>query len=115
MDFKCTGCGACCRVIGRAIAEADKQPDPFIRNLLKKFPHRAKPDGSCSKLGEDGKCTIYDKRPLLCNVEKLWKRHHKNKESKAEFFARSARACNQLIVSQNLDRKFFMNPLDYRK
>lgn len=67
MRFPCTGCGACCRTINRHEGHIvrDDPSDPYY------FPYQWDETGKCEMLGEDNKCTIYESRPLLCNVDGL--------------------------------------------
>ncbi len=68
MSFNCTGCGLCCKEIGNIIKS--KPPFPWMEAAHNAFPYKAKADGSCEKL-KDNKCTVYDDRPLLCNIERM--------------------------------------------
>lgn len=55
MDFQCDKCGICCK-------------------LLKGIPQLAafdRGDGVCIHL-KDNLCSIYDSRPDICNVEKMY-------------------------------------------
>lgn len=49
-NWKCIQCGACCK------------------NVKALLPDFALPDGRCSKLGEDNRCSIYDNRPEVCKM-----------------------------------------------
>ena len=71
-DFPCTSCGECCKKVG-AILASKEEFDPFTKFLIDKFPYETQwQNGWCEKLiEEDGeyKCSVYDERPLLCNVK----------------------------------------------
>jgi Fe-S-cluster containining protein len=69
MSFNCTSCGQCCRKIGKILTTP--APYPFMERALREFPHKAREDGVCEMLGEDNRCTVYDDRPLLCNIEQM--------------------------------------------
>ena len=56
--WKCKECGACCYFIDKA------------KKMGYEFPYKAKKDGSCEKL-IDNRCSIYEDRPDICNVEKV--------------------------------------------
>ena len=56
--WKCKECGACCYFIDKA------------KKMGYEFPYKAKKDGSCEKL-IDNRCSIYENRPDICNVEKV--------------------------------------------
>jgi len=67
MEFPCTKCGCCCRKIERLKAYlSDDILDPFY------FPYKI--EGGCEML-RDNLCSVYEKRPLLCNIMKLIKFH----------------------------------------
>lgn len=68
-EFNCTGCGLCCKQIGHIVKNG--APFDFLEKATREFPYQAKEDGSCEKLDENNKCTVYDHRPLLCNINKL--------------------------------------------
>ena len=65
-DFPCDQCGACCRVI------------------------------DCSFLTADNKCSIYEKRPFICNTKKMFDEVYSKSMSKAMYFKQSEVACNKL-------------------
>ena len=56
--WKCKECGACCYFIDKA------------KKMGYEFPYKANKDGSCEKL-VDNRCSIYETRPDICNVEKV--------------------------------------------
>ena len=90
----CTGCGACCRVIVLDAAPREVQqmaaltrvlgiPSDHVfaaehwRPLTREeamrlnpfYTARLAPDAhlySCDRLGADGRCTVYEERPLVC-------------------------------------------------
>ena len=67
-DFECTSCGLCCKEIGHIIGS--KAPFEWMQKATDDFPYKANEDGSCEKL-IDNKCSVYDNRPLLCDVERM--------------------------------------------
>ena len=86
----CTRCGECCRHIGHIPALAD-----FARE-----------DGSCKFLGEDNLCTIYEERPTICNVAKVYEEFFKYRVPEEIFYEKTAEACKKLqkgIVSYHED------------
>jgi Fe-S-cluster containining protein len=98
IKFPCTKCGACCKRAG----ESGLMP--------------AKKDGSCIYLNKDNTCSIYNKRPDICNLDKLYK-HLKlqgaklhgvfsPKMSKKEWYIKNAEACNKFIEEDGLDKKY---------
>lgn len=56
MSFHCDKCGLCCRMLANV-----PQLAAYDRG-----------DGVCRFLGQDNLCTIYDKRPDICNVAKMY-------------------------------------------
>ena len=79
-EFKCNRCGCCCKNIGY-VEEAD-------------FLNRG--DGVCKYYSFDEKmCMIYDFRPDICRVDKMYKRF-KDKMSWDEYIDLSYESCEQL-------------------
>lgn len=68
-EFKCTSCGLCCKNIAGVVAGA--VPFPFLAKATREFPYQAKADGSCEKLDENDRCSVYDHRPLLCDIGRM--------------------------------------------
>jgi Fe-S-cluster containining protein len=68
-EFECTSCGLCCKKIGLMLTLPPARP--YLAKARAKFPYKAKKDGSCEKLDEDNKCTVYADRPLMCNISRL--------------------------------------------
>ena len=60
--FKCTKCGICCRNIGE----------------IPELAEYHKGDGVCIYLSEDNLCMIYQTRPDICNVEKMYTLRYKD-------------------------------------
>jgi hypothetical protein len=62
MNFPCTGCGCCCKVINWAdkIVVRDDPDHPLY------FPYTHN-EGVCEKL-IDNKCSVYETRPALCRI-----------------------------------------------
>ena len=99
MEFPCTGCGGCCRLLGGILKSPETQENYVMRLAVQTFPFKADATGACEKL-VDGKCSVYEDRPLLCNVEELGKAMRVNE---AEWFKANAFACNRIIDLLNLD------------
>jgi len=69
--FPCTGCGCCCRVINKLIDGAVKLQPQFPAIDLS-FPYGWDESGTCEKFDkESNRCTIYEKRPLVCRVDEI--------------------------------------------
>lgn len=69
MAFNCTGCGECCKQIGKTLV-AQHTLIPWMRAVVREFPYKAKENGHCEMLVDD-KCSVYEDRPLLCNIDKM--------------------------------------------
>lgn len=73
MSFACHQCGSCCRQLGTALATAAALPaGTGLHAAGAAFPHAVRPDGSCSQLRADHRCGVYENRPLLCDVDRLF-------------------------------------------
>jgi Fe-S-cluster containining protein len=98
-SFPCTGCGCCCRRINQAVRHfnINDKKHPLY------FPYGWDEDGVCDNLTEDNKCTIYEERPLICNIEKFGKYMELNPK---EFFAQNIRACNYMMDLDNIPLQF---------
>lgn len=102
--YPCTACGQCCRRIDKGIKE--------VKNLLKgnkvsssllKFPYKWDETGKCEKLGEDGKCTVYETRPNLCRIDWIIE---KAKLDKNTFYPTLMNSCNKLMEDEGVDEKY---------
>lgn len=104
IKFQCSGCSECCKRIGNLTKKQRKKLD---------FPYKAKKDGSCEKLTEDGKCSVYENRPSICSVEKTYEKFHApHGRTKKEVYLQENKICNDLIKQANLDKKYLLD-LDY--
>ena len=97
--FPCSGCGACCRRVKQAV----QHHNITDKNHPLYFPYRWDKSGACEHLGEDNKCKIYLKRPLLCNIDKYAEYIGADKKV---FFALNIQACNQLMDSDGIPLHF---------
>ena len=68
VKFKCSSCGACCRMAG----------------ILGEMPRRK--DGACAFLTEDNQCSVYIFRPDKCRVKKPFKETAKLCDKLQELF-----------------------------
>ena len=59
--------------------------------------HLDRGDGVCVHL-HDNLCAIYDSRPLICNVEKMYYTFFKDTMTPEEFIALNLEACRKLSV-----------------
>lgn len=89
--FECTGCSKCCRVRGdvwatrretqRMARAVGVSADDFEKRYVSRRKVDVPPgwarlasqsDGGCVFLDKDGKCTVYDARPLQCRAYPFW-------------------------------------------
>lgn len=97
IKFNCTGCGACCKLVGRMVFDARLrvemgEEDGVIKELAE-FPYPAKEDGSCSMLNPDNTCAIYEDRPDICKVHKMYDKYHSHRVTRQEYYAENEKAC----------------------
>jgi len=101
IDFPCTECGECCRHVGTILSKTDI-PDTPIGRLFRDFPYGVNEEGYCEML-IDGKCSVYENRPLVCNIKQMNKYFYNNS---AEHYLNCALVCNFLIDKAGLDKKY---------
>ena len=94
-SFPCSLCGMCCKRVNIAIEHYKLLEPEFI------FPFKVI-EGVCSKL-EDNKCSVYEDRPILCNVDRL---SEKWGIEKGYFYEVNKTVCNILMDENNIDLKF---------
>ena len=97
MKFPCTLCGNCCRSVGKQIEFARLAKDnggtsPIIDEILS-FPYKVDETGACEKL-VDNKCSVYEDRPDICNVNKIYDKYGKDLQmSLKQWHKLNIRAC----------------------
>jgi len=105
MEFPCTGCGVCCQKIRDTLNNAeDMKSLSVLYKALKEFPYEPNEDGSCSML-EDNRCSVYEDRPLLCNIKKLGEVSGYHQTT---WYSLNAISCNILIKEAGLDESYFV-------
>ena len=102
--FPCTQCGLCCKQLKSSLDNLNSFP-LVIQDLLKRFPHQTKPDGSCSMLNDDGSCSVYENRPIICNIDLMGQLLHIDTP---ELYRINAESCNTLINNANLNPKYLV-------
>lgn len=85
MKFNCDCCGICCKNIGNI-------------PQLKFYDNGS---GQCIHLTKDNKCSIYDKRPEICNVSIMYKKYYSNSFTKIEFYELNYKICIKLKNMHN--------------
>lgn len=99
MIFPCTKCGACCRRIKQVVENIGA----VTKNSPYYFPFLWNEAGHCEKLTETGRCSVYPKRPLICNVKNM--SEHFNIPID-QFINDNISYCNKLIEDDQMPRKF---------
>lgn len=93
IDFNCTKCGACCKLI----------PD----DALKFFNLPIASGGGCGNLLSDNTCKIYNDRPDVCNTKTMWNKYYQHQVSWEEYCKMSEEICKTLInimENKNVDK-----------
>jgi hypothetical protein len=81
MSFQCIKCGICCRRLERIYLFSDLD----------------RGDGTCKYLNEiTNLCTIYEKRPLKCNVDLMYREQFYLQMSREEYYKKNYVACRML-------------------
>ena len=80
MKFNCDKCGICCRNLNRSD--------------LYTFLDRG--DGVCKYLTNSNLCSIYDERPILCQIDKAYEIYFKETLTKEEYYQLNYNACIKL-------------------
>ena len=89
--FPCTGCGLCCRHI-EDIAELK---DYNLGN------------GVCKYFDiTTNSCTIYNHRPDICKVDKMFDIKYHQYFSKEDFYEKNAEVCNSLQTLHKVDKSY---------
>lgn len=99
--FPCSGCGACCRRINKAVENLGLENIDKYSELY--FPYKWDDTGRCEMLTDDNKCSVYEKRPLICNVDKLLSMIDIPKE---QFYAMNIVVCNMMMDEDDLHIKY---------
>ena len=102
-DFPCTQCGQCCRHISSILANSNYPT--VIQDLVNRFPYEVNDDGSCSMLTEDGLCSVYDNRPIMCNINLMGQLLQ---QSQTDWYQQQADICNQLITNAGLHSDYLV-------
>lgn len=102
MDYPCTSCGECCRRV-QSVLEVAGEGHPILKELVDRFPYKTKEDGSCEMLTDDGRCSVYEHRPLVCNI-KLGQ--YLFKMTQEEWFKWNMEGCNQMMDEAGIDERY---------
>jgi Fe-S-cluster containining protein len=104
MIFPCTGCGACCRKVGVMInkARSEEYEEGTIGRLVQEFPFQYNESGACAML-IDGKCSVYEDRPLICRVEDLGFKLGVNQR---DWYKDNIVSCHELMEEEGILDKY---------
>lgn len=104
--FPCTKCGLCCGRMGLAVIQARTMvlagnTDKIVKEVAL-FPHEFNEiTGRCSKLNPDNTCSIYDTRPEICSVDKIWKNHHRHEMTLKQYQDKTFEVCKTMMDAEN--------------
>ena len=105
-EFPCTQCGLCCTKVNLGKwFEPDVTDNLFIKFIISKFPYKLTEEGTCEKL-VDGLCSVYEDRPLLCNIPLGAKALGVDER---EWFELNMQNCNKLIRDAGLDSAYLVS------
>ncbi len=89
--FPCTSCGICCQNI----------------SLIEELKDLDIGNGTCKHYNVHNlKCDIYETRPNICRVDKMFDLEYNKYFSENEFYILNAKICNELQEKYNLDKKY---------
>jgi Fe-S-cluster containining protein len=114
-DFPCTGCSLCCRSLSFIIQTAKQgNPESVFYKAAKAFPYSWDESGCCVML-KNNLCSVYDNRPLLCNVKQLGSLYAaETGMALSDVYSLNARICNSLIADADLDKSFMIDPDQFK-
>jgi Fe-S-cluster containining protein len=76
---------------------------------VERFPYKTREDGTCEMLTDDLKCSVYESRPLLCNIKMGAKLLQIDE---MEWYRLNQIGCNSMIKEAGLDESFLVS-LDF--
>lgn len=82
--FKCSMCGKCCREL----------------KGIELYKELDRGDGICKYL-ENNKCSIYEKRPLLCRVDESYEKYFSEIYTLDEYYKLNYKVCESLKKEEN--------------
>lgn len=94
--FNCSKCGLCCQSVGLLVENVKQMSiSTPITEEIKAFPYSYSESGRCEKLSLQNECTVYETRPLMCNIEKFHEKYFQE-YSQDEFFRMNEEQCEIL-------------------
>ena len=89
--FPCTSCGLCCQNITN----------------IKELNSYDLGNGTCKYFDLiNNECTIYDGRPSICRIDKMFDLVYSKKFTQEEFYIGNANVCNHLQGEYKMDKSF---------
>ena len=89
--FPCTSCGLCCQNISN----------------IKDLKEYDLGNGTCKYLDSiSNLCTIYENRPDICRVDKMFDLVYSSEFTQEEFYIENAKVCNNLQEKYKMDKSF---------
>ena len=104
-EFPCTSCGLCCKNIKHLFPPYPGVEHPMVLFLASKFPYKMLDDGSCEML-KDNQCSVYEDRPLICNIRLGGKIMGIDQDV---WYKLLAEGCNKMITEAGLDSKYLVS------
>jgi Fe-S-cluster containining protein len=71
------------------------------------FPYGHDENGWCEKL-VDNKCSVYESRPTLCNIEMMWQMSGQDKDT---YYAQNIEACNSMMDEDGVSKEYRINEI----
>ena len=90
-SFPCSSCGLCCQNISHI---EELQEFDLGNGVCKYFSYI------------DNSCEIYEKRPNICRVDKMFDIKYYQYFSKEEFYTENAKVCNNLQEKYKINKSF---------
>lgn len=114
-EFPCTGCSLCCRNVRKLHTDALSYPkSSIVYKAAVAFPYTWDEDGCCVML-KNNLCSVYEDRPLLCNVKQLSNLIALEANTDLNsVYALAADACNNFISAYNLDPSFMIDASQFQ-
>jgi len=89
--FPCSGCGLCCQNIAG----------------IKELQSHDRGDGICKYFDFETKgCSIYEQRPLICQVDGMYAQKYAKEYTQEEFYRLNANVCNALQEQYQYDTSY---------
>jgi len=113
MRFNCTGCGECCRKVGDIREYVNGEKGITVKEYLKvamdTFPYETDEDGVCLMLDQEtNKCVVYEDRPLLCNLARIYREYPEVAESEAKWYIHNMEVCNFMMKMAGTPARFII-------